>query len=575
MRTTSRRYSRSSRKRPAATSAPQVAVGRRDDPHVDRRAVRSRRRAGPRPPEARAAAWPARAATARRPRRGTACRRCASSNTRPLGHRPVNAPRACPNSSASTRSSGSAAQLSVAEAAVAPRAAAMERPRHQLLADAALAFDQHGERRRRRARTDGGAARSLERQRSVPRISGTRRSRRVDRAHRDAAHRVATGEASGRPPSRARWRAVGAAGAHRRHGAEAPGWAAARPSPVRGPHATQQCRSRRRHGPRALRSGDPVAVACAAPRDRGRDIRGSAASTSPVSCQVAQARHALDHDLRVRAPCCDAARARRAVAARRPASNDLVARQRARRTRHRSRSTRRRPGSSCGAACAARARPAPAAIARADSASRTRHASAQARVAKDSSAAVDVPARTAPRSRASSSRAASVSAPTSHSAASSSSGAWRPPRRSHASAPRQPRRSERRRRAPARASRRAASDQHAARPRLLCLPPAPSAPATSRSRRSAAACRARADNSPRLRSRPRRTCSANRRRISPERRHRPRCRAALQRIACRREVHVRGSVSRLDGSLQCSATRPIDQRVNQRARAPGARSFFV
>jgi hypothetical protein len=61
---------------------------------------------------------------------------------------PVNAPRSCPNSSLSISSRGIAAQLTLMNGPLAPLARLVDRPRHQLLAGAALALDQHPRPRR-------------------------------------------------------------------------------------------------------------------------------------------------------------------------------------------------------------------------------------------------------------------------------------------------------------------------------------------------------------------------------------------------------------------------------------------
>ena len=64
---------------------------------------------------------------------------------------PVNEPFSCPKSSDSISSSGNRRAVHLDEALAAPQAVAMDRPRHQLLADAALAREQHGRVGRRRA----------------------------------------------------------------------------------------------------------------------------------------------------------------------------------------------------------------------------------------------------------------------------------------------------------------------------------------------------------------------------------------------------------------------------------------
>ena len=148
--TTCRRKKRSSRKRPAATSAFEIAVRRGDDAHVDLDRSRPRRRAGSRPPGARAGASPASSgeispissrksvpplASSKRPRFA------------PLA--PVNAPRSWPKSSLSRSDSGSAAQLTATNGFVARGALRVDGARDELLARAALADDEHRRRRRR------------------------------------------------------------------------------------------------------------------------------------------------------------------------------------------------------------------------------------------------------------------------------------------------------------------------------------------------------------------------------------------------------------------------------------------
>ena len=92
----------------------QVAVGRGDDRRRPPASAAAIRRAAPRRSRARAAAWPAPTAAARRPRRGTACRRAAASNTPGFDSTaPVNAPRTWPNSSLSNSVSTTAEQLIV------------------------------------------------------------------------------------------------------------------------------------------------------------------------------------------------------------------------------------------------------------------------------------------------------------------------------------------------------------------------------------------------------------------------------------------------------------------------------
>ena len=95
-------------------------------------------------PAGRAAAWTAAPAECRRLRRGTACRRCASSK-RPIrcAIAPVNAPFSWPNSSLSSRPVGIAAQFNLTNVRAAPPAQVVDRARDQFLAGARLALDQH------------------------------------------------------------------------------------------------------------------------------------------------------------------------------------------------------------------------------------------------------------------------------------------------------------------------------------------------------------------------------------------------------------------------------------------------
>ena len=114
---------------------------------------RRRRRPGARATtRGRGAAWPGPRAASRRSRRGTACRRVASTNRPSRDSRAsVNAPRRTPNSSASTRPLGSAAQL-IWTSGPSRRATVLVDPaRERALARAALAGDQHGRIGARRA----------------------------------------------------------------------------------------------------------------------------------------------------------------------------------------------------------------------------------------------------------------------------------------------------------------------------------------------------------------------------------------------------------------------------------------
>ena len=127
-----------------------VHVGRRDHAHVDRRLDAAARAAGSCAPAARAAASPASAASSRRSRRGRSCRdRPARSTPCRRSMAPVNAPFSCPKISLSSSVSGIAAQLIGDVRHLRARAQLMNRLRHQLLARARLARDQHRRRRRR------------------------------------------------------------------------------------------------------------------------------------------------------------------------------------------------------------------------------------------------------------------------------------------------------------------------------------------------------------------------------------------------------------------------------------------
>ena len=157
MRTTSRRYSRSSRKRPASTSARSSRLVADDDADVDAArdvladapqlaflnhaqhlGLRARRQLADFVEEQRAAVRLFEHAGALGDGAGERAARVAEQ----LGLDQV---------------VGQRRAVQRAERAVAARAAAMNRPRDQLLAAAALAVDQHRERRRRRA-LDGAAA---------------------------------------------------------------------------------------------------------------------------------------------------------------------------------------------------------------------------------------------------------------------------------------------------------------------------------------------------------------------------------------------------------------------------------
>ena len=108
------RKSRSCRKRPAATSALQVGVGRREQPHVDLRASATSRPARTRRSRARAAASAAGRAARWRSRRGTACRRRpARSGRRDRACASVKAPFTWPNSSLSNTPSETPPALTV------------------------------------------------------------------------------------------------------------------------------------------------------------------------------------------------------------------------------------------------------------------------------------------------------------------------------------------------------------------------------------------------------------------------------------------------------------------------------
>ena len=135
-------------------------------------AARSRRGGAARLPAARAAAWPGRAPTARRSRRGRTCRRALPrTGPRRSTAAPVKAPRTWPKSSASISSSASAAQLTATNGP-RRRAGRVDRPGHELLADAALAFDQDRERRGRGPRDGRRAAGPSPRSRRPGRSGG-------------------------------------------------------------------------------------------------------------------------------------------------------------------------------------------------------------------------------------------------------------------------------------------------------------------------------------------------------------------------------------------------------------------
>ena len=117
-----------------------------------RGAAGSRRRGGPLLPAARAAAWPGPGADSSPTSSRNSVPPSASSNSPARSvAAPVNAPRVWPNSSASSSSSLERRAVDRAEAPVCARRQPMDGARDQLLAAAALPFDQHRERRPRRA----------------------------------------------------------------------------------------------------------------------------------------------------------------------------------------------------------------------------------------------------------------------------------------------------------------------------------------------------------------------------------------------------------------------------------------
>ena len=120
-------------------------------------------------------------------------------------HAPVKAPRSWPKSSDSISSSGMAAQLTSTNGPVAPRGQGVDGARHQLLAGAVLAVDQHAAVGRR---GDGDLlAQLLDQRGSSPTISLRRaRAARADRGSRARAAR-GRGRAS-RPAASSRARAA-------------------------------------------------------------------------------------------------------------------------------------------------------------------------------------------------------------------------------------------------------------------------------------------------------------------------------------------------------------------------------
>ena len=115
--------------------------------------MRAAERARSRLPGWRAAAWPAARSAGRQSRRGTACRRAASSNFPSCWRMaPVNAPFSWPNRVLSTSSFGNGRQVDRDERRARVLRLAMNHPREQLLAGAALSEDQHRRRRLRHLR---------------------------------------------------------------------------------------------------------------------------------------------------------------------------------------------------------------------------------------------------------------------------------------------------------------------------------------------------------------------------------------------------------------------------------------
>ena len=265
--------------------AGQRTIGGGDDPRIDASARPTHPAAALRLPAACAAAWPARARRARRPRRETACRPAPPRTGRARSATaPVKAPRVWPNSSASTRSSASAAQLSAQNRRSRRMLPRVNGARDQLLARSALAFDHHRE-RRRRGRDD--ACRTVSMRRCRRRARGIRPSAAAGVRQPLARPRA--------PPAPRRWQRGRAAGdvlRHHRHAIaqrhhSAPTTVGAVANRPRGFHrlSVRRRRARRRRcrgraaRPRAARrrrngAGVAIDVRPVAIRDHERHARG-------------------------------------------------------------------------------------------------------------------------------------------------------------------------------------------------------------------------------------------------------------------------------------------------------------
>ena len=122
----------------------QVAVGRGDEPHVDRDVVVGADAPDLARARARAAASAAGRAAARRSRRGTGAAVGRLEHALARRTAPVKAPRSWPNSSLSSRLRRHRAAVDDHERLVAARAAAVDRLGGDLLAGAGLALEQDG-----------------------------------------------------------------------------------------------------------------------------------------------------------------------------------------------------------------------------------------------------------------------------------------------------------------------------------------------------------------------------------------------------------------------------------------------
>ena len=189
IRMTSSRYSRSSRNRPAADFLPQIAVGRRDDPHVhapgqvladaaqlaflnhaQHLGLGARRQLADLVEEQRAAVR-------------------FFEHARPLGNGAGERAARVAEKLGFDEIVGQRRAVQRAERAIAPRTAAMHRARDQFFAAAALAFDEDGKRRRaaraRSPRRSSTMASLTPRRSLVP--GATDRDRRTRRADRTGA----------------------------------------------------------------------------------------------------------------------------------------------------------------------------------------------------------------------------------------------------------------------------------------------------------------------------------------------------------------------------------------------------